>query len=196
MSSPSALLLLLLLLMASTSAFLVPSPIVMPQRRMSSVRAAGLEIGEILPTLEPTLKVTRVSVEDPAADPPICAYLVEADVHGPDVKRTYNQALKAGTMNANFPGFRKGVMPGHALVGVKLTAITASIMDVCRTAMEMHGLENLPVNERKLRMKVPKTTEELAKTYEMGTDLSFACEIDAIGVPGEPKSAPVPLSEV
>jgi len=59
MSSPSALLLLLLLLMASTSAFLVPSPIVMPQRRMSSVRAAGLEIGEILPTLEPTLKVTR-----------------------------------------------------------------------------------------------------------------------------------------
>jgi len=35
---------------------------------------------------------------------------------------------KAGTMNANFPGFRKGVMPGHALVGVKLTAITVRLL--------------------------------------------------------------------
>jgi len=31
-------------------------------------------------------------------------------------------------MNANFPGFRKGVMPGHALVGVKLTAITVRLL--------------------------------------------------------------------
>lgn len=36
----------------------------------------------------------------------------------------------AGTMNANFPGFRKGVMPGHALVGVKLTAITVRTEDI------------------------------------------------------------------
>ena len=41
----------------------------------------------------------------------------------------------------------------------------ASIMDACRTAMEMHGLENFPANERKLRMKVPQSTEELAKVF-------------------------------
>jgi len=44
-----------------------------------------------LPYLPPSFSV---SIEDPTADPPICAYLVEADVHGPDVKRTYTQALK------------------------------------------------------------------------------------------------------
>ena len=46
---------------------------------------------------------------------------------------------------------------------VKVTAVTAAIMDVCRTAMEMHGLDNLPVNERSLRMKSPKSYQELGK---------------------------------
>jgi len=39
--------------------------------------------------------------------------------------------------------------------------------------MEMHGLENFPVNERKLRMKVPKTTEELAKVWAVPRLLSL-----------------------
>ncbi len=36
-------------------------------------------------------------------------------------------------------------------------------MDVCRVAMELHGLENFAVNERPLRMKAPKSYAELAK---------------------------------
>lgn len=36
----------------------------------------------------------RVSVEDPSAERPVCGYLVEAEIYGPDVKKTYNQALK------------------------------------------------------------------------------------------------------
>lgn len=54
-------------------------------------------------------------------------------------------------------------------------------MDACRTAMEMHGLENFPANERKLRMKVPQSTEELAKVFLLSAlnplflRLSFSC---------------------
>lgn len=59
-------------------------------------------------SLSPSLPSLRVSVEDPTADPPICAYLVEADVHGPDVKRTYTQALKGEGGKAGREGGREG----------------------------------------------------------------------------------------
>jgi hypothetical protein len=36
-------------------------------------------------------------------------------------------------------------------------------MDVCRVAMELHGLDNFEVNERALRMKEPKSYSDLAK---------------------------------
>ena len=55
--------LLLLLLASSTTAFLVPSPATTHQRRMPSLHATAVEVGEVLPTLEPTLKVTRYGRE-------------------------------------------------------------------------------------------------------------------------------------
>jgi hypothetical protein len=62
------------------------------------------------------------SIEDPSTN--TCGYLVEAYIHGPDVKNTYNHALKATKADAKFPGFRKGVVPPSELIRVKINAVT------------------------------------------------------------------------
>ncbi len=64
-------------------------------------------------------------MEDAAA--PICGYLVEAEIHGPDVKQAYEIAKKGATLNAAYPGFRKGVIPPHALQDVKINAVTVRV---------------------------------------------------------------------
>lgn len=79
-------------------------------------------------------------------------------------RRTERDGLaEGGWVCGCVPGVccRKGVVPPQYLIAVKHNALNAAVLDACRHAVEAHGMANLEIKERPIKMVSPVSVDKL-----------------------------------
>jgi len=106
----------------------------------------------------------------------IFTFWLSAEAEGKLVKGLLDELVRDAKKNANFPGFRKGMIPPYAMPKMNTFAIEEGIVSTIEAAVDAYGLQVLAEDKD---VEVHEDVTEIANGYKLGTTVEFTATFKA-----------------
>jgi len=156
-------------------------PLHMVQADLEPEPSEGIELTSTLPMEGSPMEGTRMKKLEEAEgmkseDGTVYKFWMKSVANEGLIKEYRETLLKDSKQKANFPGFRKGVVPPFAMGQIAKFAIQEALITTVGNVVDAFSLKSLPGGDGQVEIK--ESLDVFARGYKVGTSLEFTATLN------------------